>query len=86
MIKNTYKTKLSDTLTMYHVVLNYGYNFKKVKEVSDWCYSQYGNPIEEVYSIKLIEQSDGVWYNKMGYGEIIFKREKDFTMFLLRWG
>lgn len=49
-------------------------NDKHKKEIKQWCYNTYGHPGYDVG-----------WMDMIVYGEVIFKRESDLNLFLLKW-
>ena len=52
----------------------------KVTEIRKWCYNTYGEPGYRVDSAEIR------WQDGVSRGEVLFNREGDLMMFLLRWG
>lgn len=48
-----------------------------------WCRTHYGLP--SLYRSDFGLDNDR-WWNGIAIGEVLFKREQDLTLFLLRWG
>ena len=52
---------------------------KKSGEIRQWCIDTYGAP-------GCLPQSTEIrWLDDIKYGEIVFQREADLMLFLLRW-
>ena len=47
---------------------------QNLDEIKDWCYNTYG---ESNY--------DAGWIDLIKHGEVVFKRDSDLNLFLLRW-
>jgi hypothetical protein len=45
---------------------------KKVKAIRQWCFEAFG-------------QAGGRWQDDVYHGEIVFQREDDLMLFVLRW-
>lgn len=54
------------------------FDVKKYAEIKTWCIQQFGplNPIPDAWSR---------WF-PLGYGQMRFRDEKDYILFVLRWG
>ena len=52
---------------------------KKIAEIRKWCYTTYGEPGYQVNNAEIR------WIDDVSAGEVVFNRESDLMMFLLRW-
>jgi len=53
--------------------------FAKTREILRWCHQTFGEPGYRSLT------AETCWEEGARYGEIIFHRESDLIMFLLRW-
>lgn len=54
-------------------------NENQSQEIRRWCYNTYGVP-----GIR-VDTDEMRWRDGILYGEIVFQREEDLSMFLLKW-
>ena len=52
---------------------------KKIKEIRQWCYNTYGDPGHQVNTAEIR------WIDDVGAGEVVFRREEDLLLFVLKW-
>jgi hypothetical protein len=53
-------------------------SFRLIDNIKEWCYNTYGEP-------GIPTNTTSRWYDSIKYGEILFRDERDVTLFLLRW-
>ncbi len=70
MFIHTHEDRIYPTWT----VAAFSRSTPNVNEIREWCYNAYGHPGYE----------QG-WIDMFTYGEVIFQREEDLQLFLLRW-
>lgn len=51
---------------------------QQLESIKEWCYNTYGEP-------SILYGPDARWYDGIQFGEILFKNERDLTLFLLKW-
>lgn len=49
-------------------------NYNDMFSIRDWCYQAFGEA-----------GIDNRWFDNIGYGEVLFSRESDLALFILKW-
>ena len=79
VMKITHKISRDNFFSVTYYIVTLIIDNDTINEIQKWCFEVYGP------SGIAVDRWTARWFDDLQWNQVIFTKEKDFTMFLLRW-